>query len=338
MSVWGEGETQYFYNLTPDIVLRHIEQAISVTCTGRCLALHSMEKRVYEVEILVDDPRHPWDRFVVVKFYRPGRWHRQQLEEEHQLIQDLAESELPVVAPLADKEGNTLWQIDDLDIFYGIFPKVAGRAPSELDFKSIEWVGRLLGRMHGVGALSKMSHRLTLSPLTYGRENLEYLEAENIGGELGKRYVDLAYNVVDLVDARMQGVEAIRLHGDAHSGNLLWSQDGPFWVDFDDCLMGPPVQDMWLIVGGRDQHARETLSHLLSGYETMYRFDRTTLGLIEPLRSLRMIHFCSWIARRRKDPAFIRNFPHFHQDNYWISQIADLEEQRRCLTGIDPWQ
>jgi len=330
------GETKYFYDLTPDRILSAVEAA-GVRCTGRCLPLNSMENRVYEVEIEVADEtsiRSPADRFRVVKFYRPGRWSRVQLEEEHRFLLDLEAAEIPVVAPLRFDDGETLRSMPGIDIFYAVFPKMGGRNPDELSGEQLNWIGRLLARIHTVGAGRPAPHRLRLTPQTYGLDNLAFLlESGAIPPELQRSYRDLVEQACTIMTPWFEGLGVQRIHGDCHFGNIVWASAGPFFVDFDDMVVGPPVQDIWLIAPGRDE---QQLEALLAGYEQMRQFDRSTLRLIEPLRTLRFIHFSAWIARRWKDPAFQRVFTSWGTQAYWVEQIADLRDQLEIMTGPGP--
>lgn len=338
---WGEEQTRFFFELTPDRVLEAVESA-GFQCTGRCVSLNSFENRVYDVELETDDgrpPATPSENHRVVKFYRPGRWNYEQLQEEHQFILDLKDAEVPAIAPMEFPEGGTLRQTA-AGIWYAVFPKVGGRAPSdlqgELGTDRLRWLGRLLGRIHAVGAQREAEHRVRLSPSTYGRANLEYLLQGNwIPLEFQARYQSAVEQICLKVDPWFESTSRHRIHGDCHLGNLLWNDQGPFFLDFDDMVIGPAVQDLWLLLPGRPfgdsspetQTCRSLLETLLEGYEEMRSFDRLSLRLIEPLRALRFVHYSAWIARRWEDPAFPRAFPHFGTHRYWSDSTDDLEEQ-----------
>lgn len=328
-SAWGAKDTQYFHALTPDLILDVVEKSTGLRCTGRAMALNSMENRVYELEIELDhEPRTPSERFVIAKFYRPGRWSPEQIREEHQYLADLNADEIPAVAPLPFVDGDTLHKLPDAALYYAVFPKIGGRSPDELDDEQLARAGRMLARLHSVGAVRQAPHRIRLDAASYGTENLRYL-------------IDLKLIPVTVVDAYRQTVEALvtlvspwfnetpvqRIHGDCHLGNLLMGRDGLFFVDFDDMVRGPVVQDVWLLVPGRDDYAQQKLRILLDAYDTMRPFDRRQLRLIEPLRALRFVHFSAWIGRRWQDPAFPRAFPQFGSERYWQEQLADLREQ-----------
>lgn len=336
---WGSGATQHFFTLTPDHILRAVE-ASGLRCTGRCLPLNSMENRVYEVELDLDDPsavRNPSDRFVVVKFYRPGRWSKEQIQDEHNFLFDLEEADIPVVAPKRDADGVSVYLFDELQLLYCIFPKIGGRSPDELDDEQSERIGRLLARMHGIGALKDAPHRVRLNTQTYGVDNLKWLvDSGTLPAEERDRFSRVVENICRISEPWFTAAKSQRIHGDGHLGNLLWGSHGPFWVDFDDMVVGPPVQDLWLMVPGRDDWAKGKMRAVLRGYEMMKPFDRTTLRLIEPLRALRFVHFAAWIGKRWEDPSFPRGFPNYGTPRWWQEQTRDLEEQLAVMQE-NPW-
>jgi len=338
ISAWGGAETKFFFALTPEKILAAVE-SVGIPCTGRVLALNSMENRVYEVEVELDPDyrlRSPSERFRIVKFYRPGRWSPAQIAEEHEFLRDLAEAEIPVVAPVLFPDGKSISTITDEGIHFSVFPKIGGRSPDELDDPQLERVGRLLARMHGVGAARKATARIQLSPETYGIGSLAWLREHRIlPAEMDAEYGTAVEEICSRSAPWFSSAETQRIHGDCHFGNLLWSDAGPFWVDFDDMVRGPCVQDLWLIIPGRDQFARRQLRVLIDAYDEMRSFDRSTLKLIEVLRALRFVHFNAWIAKRWQDPAFPRVFGHFGTERYWASQLADMREQLRWVRRID---
>jgi len=321
----------YFFELTPDKVLQAVE-ASGLLCTGRCLALNSFENRVYDVELELDEnaqERPLAAGRAVAKFYRPGRWSRQQILEEHQFLMDLAQAEIPVVAPLLFPDGQTLQQCGlSGGIFYALFPKVGGRAPDELSDDQLIRVGRLLGRIHNEGAARKAPSRLKLNTETYGTSNLEFLlEGNWIPVDFQKRYLTAVEKICQISRPWFSEIDSHRIHGDCHLGNLIWNDLGPFFLDFDDMVNGPAVQDIWLLVPGRDTQAQRQRQVLLQGYLQMREMDPRSFRLIEPLRALRFVHYTAWIARRWEDPAFPQAFPQFGTHQYWSSEVADLEEQ-----------
>jgi Ser/Thr protein kinase RdoA (MazF antagonist) len=308
--------TASFFSLTPDRVLDAVEIG-GLRCTGRCLPLRAFENRVYEVEL--GDQRR-----LVVKFYRPGRWARETILDEHRFLAELAAAELAVVPPMDLGTGSTLAELDG--IFYAAFPKVRGRILDELDDERLRQLGRLIGRMHAVGAARDAPHRPRVTVERYVKEPLEVLLAGAfIPGPLAGRYRDVALRIADAVAAPLERVRAQRIHADLHRGNVIWGADGaPILVDFDDLAVGPPVQDLWLLSRGDSEEARRGREQLLEGYELFREFERSTLGLCEPLRALRIIYMSAWIARRWEDPSFQTGFPAFGTDNYWMAEYEEL--------------
>ncbi|MEE8311059.1 MAG: serine/threonine protein kinase [Candidatus Binatia bacterium] len=325
---WGETETRYFYELTPDRILDAIEAA-GLRPTGRCYALNSMENRVYDVEVEIDEtPRTPSDRFRVVKFYRPGRWSDDQILAEHEFLAQLASHELPVEPPVVMDVGSTLAVIEGTGLRYALWPRIGGRIADELDDEKLRRLGRLMARVHSVGAAGEAPERIRLDVDTYGRQNLAYLlDNDVLPPEVRDAYRSLVEQLCDTVAPWFEAAAYQRIHGDCHVGNVLWRDDDPFLVDFDDMVRGPCVQDMWLIVPGRDERALADRETFLEAYEQLCEFDRSTLKLVEPLRALRYIHFTAWIARRYDDPAFKRVFTDFGTERYWFEQVSGLREQ-----------
>ena len=316
--------TDLFLSLTPERVLAAVE-AGGLRCNPVCYPLNSFENRVYEVE-LEDKSR------VVAKFYRPGRWSREQILEEHRFLADLVEAEIPVAAMREFPGGGTLRQIDG--IWYCLADRRGGRAPDELDDAMARRLGMLVGRIHNVGAARPAEHRLHLTADAYVRDDLAWLEAhEVVPHHLVRRYFTAARAIADLADELMAGVPVHRIHGDLHLGNLL-DRDGLLRIlDFDDMMVGPAAQDVWLALPGRDRYALRQRELFLEGYEQLRLFDRSTLRLIEPLRGLRIIHYAAWLARRWHDPAFPAAWPHFGTPDYWERETADLEEQLAVIRG-----
>jgi Ser/Thr protein kinase RdoA (MazF antagonist) len=327
---------EQFFSLTPERMLDAVERALDsrktgVRATGRCLALNSMENRVYEIEM--DDGSR-----VVTKFYRPGRWSRETILEEHSFAAELAENEIPAVAPLVLAEGSTLAESDD-GIFFAVFPKVPGRILQELDALQLAQVGRYLGRLHNVGAKHSAHHRLILDPETYGAKSLETIESSGlIDAQIRPRYRAVVEEILESVRPLFKNLPMLRIHGDCHLGNVLWRGSGneamsTFFLDFDDMVMGPAVQDIWMVVRGRDEDALRNRDLLIDGYEQMRAFDRSTLRMVEPLRALRLIHYSAWIAKRWEDPTFKNAFPEFGTNKYWFEEMNDLDEQLRLIRG-----
>ncbi|MBI3825941.1 MAG: serine/threonine protein kinase [Candidatus Rokubacteria bacterium] len=312
-----------FEALTPDRVLDAVEVG-GLRCTGRCLPLRAFENRVYEVEL--DDERR-----LVVKFYRPGRWSRAAILDEHAFLGELAAAEISAVAPLDLGRGSTLEEIDG--ILYAAFPRVRGRTLDELDEEGLRRIGRLIGRAHAVGSTRTAPHRPRLTVDRYVRQPVELLLAGDcIPGPLASRYRDVALRIADAVEPALARALAQRIHGDLHLGNILWAADGPVLVDFDDFLTGPPVQDLWLLARGDTEEARRAREHLLAGYEVFREFDRSTLALCEPLRALRIVYMSGWIAQRWEDASFRAGFPAFRTDQYWMAEYEVLYQIFESLT------
>jgi len=317
--------TGLFLSLTPEKVLAAVE-AGGLSCNPVCYPLNSFENRVYEVE-LADRTR------VIAKFYRPGRWSEEQILEEHQFLDDLAAEELPICTMRPFPEGGgTLRQIDG--IWYTLSDRRGGRAPDELGDDAVRRLGMLVGRMHNVAVQRPADHRLHLNADTYIRENVDWLTVhETLPRHVGNRYFDTALAIADLADKLMERVPVHRLHGDLHLGNILF-RDGLLRVlDFDDMVIGPAVQDLWLALPGRDDWALRQRELFLEGYEQFRAFDRATLGLIEALRGLRIVHYAAWLAKRWHDPAFPVAWPQFGTTDYWERETEDLVEQLAVIRG-----
>ena len=313
-----------FDELGPDQVLDAVEAA-GFRCDGRFLALNSYENRVYQVGLEDAAP-------VVAKFYRPGRWSDDAIREEHAFSIQLATAEIPVVAPL-EIAGETLLRHDGFR--FAVFPRRGGRWPELDDPETREWLGRFLGRIHAQAATAAFRFRPVLDRETFGVEPSNYLlEAGLIPSYLTAAYRTLISDLLARIDdcyARAGQVAYIRLHGDCHPGNILWTDAGPHFVDLDDCRTGPAVQDLWMLLSGDRAEQGLQLSDIIAGYEEFYDFDRRELHLIEALRTLRMIHYAAWLARRWTDPAFPQAFPWFGSDRYWEEHILALREQAALL-------
>jgi len=301
--------------LTPEVVLDALS-ALGLRPDGRLLALSSYENRVYQVWMEEGPP-------VVAKFYRPGRWSDAQIDEEHAFAHELAEREIPVVAPQSSSSFG--------GFRVAVYPRRGGRTPELGDPKTLEWIGRFMGRIHAVGATKPFQHRESLTPTTFGHEPRAYLlttpfiPAELLGA--WKAITEQALELVSHCYQRAGSFKTIRLHGDCHPGNILWTEDGPHFVDLDDSRMGPAMQDLWMLLSGDRAAMSLQMRAVLDGYEQFMRFDRAELNLLEPLRTLRLIHYSAWIARRWDDPAFPAAFPWFNTTRYWQDRILELREQ-----------
>lgn len=313
--------------LSPELVLDAVE-SLGQLPTGHCFALNSYENRVYQIGL--DDHE------VVAKFYRPERWTDQCIQEEHDFSQALADNEIPVVAPWRDQTGQSLFAYQGFR--YALFAKRGGRAPDLDNFDHLEWLGRFLGRIHLQGKAKAFTHRPALTPETFGwvaREKV--LQSEQLPRDAAEQYATTSEHLLNAIAQvyRATPHHTIRLHGDCHPGNILWTESGPHFVDMDDCRMGPAVQDLWMLLNGSRQDMHIQLDAILEGYRMFCDFDTRELALIESLRALRLIHYTAWLSQRWTDPAFPRAFPWFSDAAYWQSHIQDLEQQRMVLN--EPW-
>lgn len=336
--------TRPYAGLSPGAVLDALE-AVGLRGDGRLIQLNSYENRVFQA--FLED-----SRVVVAKFYRPGRWSHAQILEEHTFASELAAEEIPAVAPWTlsiDSEAGRVpvtlhgqpatlaeARFPEDTYRFAVTPRRAGRAPEVEDPATLEWIGRLLGRMHMVGSRQPFAHRRTLTTATFGWAARDWLLAHgNIPPEVlpdWQRAVEAALEAVDAVFARVGTVAHVRLHGDCHAGNVLWSDAGPHFVDLDDAVNGPAVQDLWMLLSGDPQAAQHQLRALLTGYEAFREFDDRELALIEPLRTLRLVHHSAWLAQRWNDPAFPAGFPWFGTAAYWSQQASQLGEQLDAMS------
>ena len=333
-----------YAGLSAPVVLDALD-GVGLRGDGRLLTLNSYENRVYQA--FLED-----GRVVVAKFYRPGRWSDEQIAEEHAFAAELVAAECPVAAPmeLAPQAHAplpvrllgtpTLAEVEtDAGAYrYAVSERRAGRAPELEDDETLAWIGRFIGRIHAVGATRSYAHRRTLDVAGFGIEPRDWLLASGvIAPELLPRWKSAADRAIDAAasafDRLGDALAPLRLHGDCHVGNLLWSAAGPHFVDLDDTLTGPAVQDLWLLLSGEPQAARRQLAALLSGYERFADFDDRQLALVEPLRTLRMLHHSAWLARRWDDPAFKAGFPWFGEPSYWAQQAIELDEQVQAMRG-----
>jgi Ser/Thr protein kinase RdoA (MazF antagonist) len=324
--------TAPYSGLTPDAILTALE-SLGLGCDGRLLELNSYENRVYLLGMEEGES-------LVAKFYRPGRWTDAAILEEHAFVQQLAEAEIPVVPALLLND-TTLHQYNDSALNladgmrFSVFPKQGGRAPELGDPETLEWMGRFIGRIHAIGALKPFAERPTLDIATFGTEPRDYLLANNfIPPDLYDAYTSVVAQALENVSNCFEcagNVQQIRLHGDCHPGNVLWMESkdshGPHFVDFDDSRMGPAIQDLWMLLSGERGDKTRQLSDVLAGYEHFCEFNPRELHLIEALRTLRLIHYSAWLARRWDDPAFPKAFPWFNTQHYWQDRILELREQ-----------
>jgi Ser/Thr protein kinase RdoA (MazF antagonist) len=313
-------DTIPFAGLNPERILDAIE-SIGYRCDGGLMALNSYENRVWQIGVDGGAP-------VIAKFYRPGRWTDAQIAEEHAFTAAMAADELPVVSPLVIS-GKTLFVHGGFR--FSVFPRQGGRAPEFCEPPILEWMGRLMARIHMVGARETFVVRETLNIQSFGIDSRDWLlgsgvipiELESVWAGVADQALDGARECFD----RAGQVQQLRLHGDCHAGNVLWTQDGPHFVDFDDARTGPAIQDLWMLLSGDAEEMGRQFGHVLAGYEMFREFDDRELQLVEALRTLRLMHHSAWLARRWNDPAFPAAFPWFATNRYWEERILELREQ-----------
>jgi len=340
-----------YQNLTPDVVQDALA-SVGLFGDGRQMALSSYENRVYQLHL--ED-----GSVVVAKFYRPQRWSDAQILEEHAFSSELMAAEIPVVGPLS-VQGQTLHHFGGFS--FSVSPSRGGRYPELDDADVLEWVGRFLARLHTVGAAQPFVERARLDLQSFGLEPREWLlahdqiplDVQSAWEKASADALDLIATQADCLGAKGQksiksvtddetgpqaGISILRLHGDCHPGNILWtpldapasSLPGPHFVDLDDARMGPAVQDLWMLLSGERAQRSRQLGLLVDGYEQFRPFDRRELALIEPLRTLRLLHYSAWLARRWGDPIFAINFPWFGTSDYWHGQVLMLQEQIEAM-------
>jgi len=311
-----------FSDLTPDRVIELTEATLGRRCTNLCRPLTSYINRVYDLEM--ED-----GAWVVAKFYRPGRWSRDALQDEQDFVRELAAQELPVVAPLASQNGATLQEHEGL--YFALFPKRGGRPLDEPTEAQWLELGRLLARVHAIGALHPPRDRIELDPHQSTARHLEYiLRLDFPRVTLRDRFETIVRDIVELIAPLFAEVEKLRIHGDCHRANILCRPGEPFHlIDFDDMALGPAVQDLWMLLPGHVRDSRRELNLILEGYETFRTSDALDLRLIEPLRAMRFIHFTAWCARQKADGGFARLLPGWGDEAFWQQEIGDLERQRQ---------
>jgi len=319
-------DAQPFARLSPDEVLAAAER-LGIECDGRLFALNSYENRVYQI----GSASHGT---LVLKFYRPGRWSDAQILEEHAFTEELAAADLPVAAPQRFEDA-TLHRHEGLR--YAVFPRLAARAV-EIDAQdSLQLIGRTLGRMHAIGAKAPFRHRVTLSSERLGWQARDaLLSSPLLEQTMADKYAEASAALLEAVDEAIERIGPVgrsRLHGDCHLGNILWREQGPVFVDLDDCMMGPRIQDLWMFLSGTPDEREGQWNELASGYRQFHAIDEWERDLVEPLRALRMVHHAAWIAARWEDPAFPRAFPWFTSPRFWQEHLSDLWQQLAELRG-----
>ena len=315
-----------YQDLTPDTILDALE-SIGLEPSGSLLALNSYENRVYQAGLE--------DRsFVIVKFYRPERWSDEAIAEEHEFTQTLFDEELSVVTPMAladaGSESRTLFQHNGFR--FALFARQGGHPPNLENLDDLEVLSRTIARMHAVGARQSFDHRPQINVQRFGHDSRNFLLENNfLPPEMESAYASVSEHLLQRIEPLMQDAPIIRIHGDCHMGNILWRDEVPHFVDFDDCMMGPPIQDLWMLLSGERYDQTGQLATILDAYNDFYPFDVSTLNFIEPLRTLRIMHHAAWIARRWHDPAFPPAFPTFDSVNYWSKHVLELREQLALL-------
>ncbi len=314
-----------YAGLTPEKVLAAVE-SLGFEADARVFALNSYENRVYQVGIADGSS-------LIIKFYRPERWSREQILEEHHFTAELARLELPVVPPLPCNGSDTL--ADYGGFLIAIFPQFIGRPPELDNLDNLLVMGRFIGRIHAVGASRKFKHRVAITPDRFARASQQYLLEHNfIPHSLLVAYESLSRDLIERVEERFKAVSkltTLRIHGDCHPGNVLWKNDTPTFVDFDDAMQGPAIQDLWMMLSGDRDQRQGQLLELIEGYNEFYDFRVAELALIESLRTMRIMHYSAWLARRWQDPAFPMSFPWFNTERYWAEHILELREQLAAL-------
>lgn len=313
-----------YATLTPECLLDAVETT-GLRCDGRLTALNSYENRVYQVWLDSGES-------IVAKFYRPQRWSRDAIAEEHAFALELAQAELPVVAPLVFN-GQTVHA--HAGFLLALYPRQGGRTPEFEDEDTLRWLGRFIARIHAIGDLDEFQHRPQIGWEEFGEAPVRYvLDHDFVPPDLRAAYETTVLDVLARVKNRWQDAGrfgTLRLHGDCHAGNILWTDAGPHFVDLDDARMGPAVQDIWMWLSGHREAQQQQLAAIVSGYREFYDFNPVELALIEPLRTLRMVHYAGWLARRWSDPAFPQSFPYFNTQHYWQDHILALREQAAAL-------
>ena len=310
-----------FPELGPDTVLNLVEKALGIPCTNLCRQLNSYINRVFELEAV-------GGRGLVLKLYRPDRWSKTALQDEHDFLLELDEQEIPVIPPLALQNGKTLGQHNDL--YFSVFPRCGGRSYDE--FNEDQWleIGRLLGRSHAIGAVHPSHDRITMSPDQSTKDQIQFILKSDVipRGDMVSRFSSLCQELVDEITPLFEGINLGRIHGDCHFSNIIYRPGESFFlIDFDDMVMGPAIQDLWMLLPGTPRESLLEIDLFLEGYETFHHFDRQSFRLIEPLRAMRFLHYIAWLTHQFIADGSAPIVSEFGSTEYWLAEIGDLADQ-----------
>jgi len=319
-----------FPELGPDTVLNLVESVLDIPCTNLCRQLNSYINRVFELET-VDG------QGLVVKFYRPGRWSKTALQDEHDFLLELDKQEIPVIPPLSLSNGETLG-VHQGELYFSVFPRCGGRSYDE--FNEDQWleIGRLLGRSHAVGAIHPSRDRVTMLPGRSTKDQIAFILKSGVIPQkpAASRFSSICKELLSEINPMFDGVKLGRIHGDCHFSNIIYRPGESFFlIDFDDMVMGPPIQDLWMLLPGTPRESLLEIDLFLEGYETFHHFDRRTLRLIEPLRAMRFLHYIAWLTHQYIADGTTPILPEFGSSDYWETEIADLEDQLKRIRKKD---